>query len=169
MSPYPSYPVQPVALKTIPAMWLVARRIKIPTNRQVPQYLGRAFDDVWRFIYQHQIKATGHCLALWYQPASVHIGEVVEAAIPIEYRVDPLLTQTHPIKVYELPQQEIASVVHHGAFKTLRPEHAALNRWIVVNGYRMAGPYRELYFNQRPGSLRSTATEIQYPVKKAHA
>ena len=56
------------------------------------------------------------------------------------------------------------SAVHHGDFENLVQLHATLLDWVEVNGYRILGPYREIYVksNRQNGS----ATEVQYPVAK---
>ncbi len=43
---------------------------------------------------------------------------------------------------------------------------AALLTWIDGNGYRIVGPYREIYIRPDPGNQSEAATEIQYPVEK---
>jgi effector-binding domain-containing protein len=68
--------------------------------------------------------------------------------------------------VYELPETQVASVVHHGAFSSLVGEHTALLTWIEANAYQIVGPYREIYIHADPGNQAESATEIQYPVQR---
>jgi effector-binding domain-containing protein len=128
----------------------------------VPTYLDAAFTEALAYARRQGAKDTGPCLALWHQPADILANEVAEAAIPI----DRPLPSTDQVKVYELPPVQVAAVVHHGAFENFRQEHTALFAWIDANGYRIAGPYREIYINHNPGNMTDSATEIQYPVEK---
>jgi effector-binding domain-containing protein len=140
-----------------------SRSVTIPSNRQVPKYLDAAFAEALAYARRQGAKDTGPCLAVWHQPAEVLANEVAEAAIPI----DRPLPSSDLVKVYELPQAQVAAVVHHGAFENFRQEHTALFAWMEANGYQVAGPYREIYMNYDRKNMADSATEIQYPVEKA--
>ncbi len=149
-----------VVLKTVPAMLVASRRVTIPTNEQVPAYLGPAFSETHAHVKQHGAKELGPCLALWHQSAEVYVNEQAEAAVPIDRRI---AGSVH-VQVYELPQQQVASIVHHGAFADFTQGHAAILTWIEANGYRTTGPYREIYIEHHANDTEDSATEIQYPV-----
>jgi DNA-binding transcriptional MerR regulator len=151
-----------VVLKTVPAMIIASRRVTIPTNDQVPQYLGPAFTEAADHFKKQGGKETGPCLALWHQAADVYENEDAEAAFPI----DRHLASTDRVKVYELPQAQVAAVVHHGDFENFTQGHTALLKWVEANGYRIVGPYREIYIKHDHDTAEST-TEIQYPVEKS--
>ncbi len=71
------------------------------------------------------------------------------------------------IKVYELPEALMASVVHKGAYNTFNRAYEAGVRWIEANGYRIAGPNREIYlYCTQPVRQDddSYVTEIQFPI-----
>jgi len=152
-----------VVLKTVPPTLIASRRVTIPTNNQVPNILGSAFDEVYGLVKQRSAKDTGPCLAIWHQAADVYDNEDAEAAVPIDRR----LPETDRVKVYELPATQVVSIVHHGAFENFKQEHLALLTWIEANGYRIAGPYREIYINHNRANMAESATEIQYPVEKS--
>ena len=151
-----------VVLKTIPAQLIASRRVTIPTNDQVPVYLGAAYEEVATYVTQQGARETGACFALWHQPAAVHAGEIAEAVLPIDRRVPG----TERIAVYDLPHTQVAAAVHQGAFEDFTRVHATLLDWVEANGYRVVGPYREIYMQHSPG-MADAATEIQYPVEKA--
>ncbi len=74
------------------------------------------------------------------------------------------------MRVHELPAATMAATVHHGSYNTIGEAHEAVFKWIEANGYRIAGPDRELnLYHTMP--IRqddpSYVTEIQYPVEKA--
>ena len=74
-----------------------------------------------------------------------------------------------PLTVYQLPEATVASVIHHGAFNRVGEAYEALLRWIEANGYRPAGPAREIFLHlSQPVSrdAESNVTEIQVPVEK---
>jgi DNA-binding transcriptional MerR regulator len=152
-----------VVLKTVPSVLVAARRMTIPTNDQVPAYLGPAYTEVYDYVRKQGGKDVGPCFALWHSPADVYENEDVEAVVPIESPVP----ETERVKVYELPATKVAAVVHQGNFEDFTQGHAALLEWIDANGYRVAGPYREIYIKHHQGNLSDSTTEIQFPVEKA--
>ena len=72
------------------------------------------------------------------------------------------------MKVCELPAvEQVAAVIHHGSFTTLKQAYQALFQWIEANGYQMSGPIRELNLvYERGGDQSKFVTEIQVPVEK---
>lgn len=156
-------PTYDVVIKTTPALVVASRRVTIPTNDQVPQYLGPAYDEVYNYIRKQGVKDDGACMTLWHSPADVYANEDAEAIVAI----DRLLPGTDQVKVYELPPTQVAAVVHHGSFEEFTQGHAALLEWIDSNGYRIVGPYREIYIKHNKNNLSDTITEIQFPVEKA--
>ena len=155
-------PKYDVLIKTVPTMLVAARRVTIPTNDQVPQYLGPAYGEVYDYLREQGVKDNGLCLTLWHSPADVYENEDAEAIVPI----DRHLPGTVNVKVYELPPTQVASVVHQGNFEEFTQGHAALIEWIDANGYRIVGPYREIYIKHEKDNLSDSTTEIQYPVEK---
>jgi effector-binding domain-containing protein len=155
-------PEYDVVIKTVPAMLVAARRVTIPTNDQVPEYLGLAYAEVYDYLRKQGAKDDGQCMALWHSPADVYANEDAEAIVVIDRR----LPGTDNVKVYELPPTQIASVVHHGDFEEFTQGHAALLEWIDANGYQIVGPYREIYIKHEKNHLSDTITEIQHPVEK---
>jgi effector-binding domain-containing protein len=155
-------PTYDVVLKTVPATLVASRRMTIPTNDQVPQYLGPAITETYDYVRRQGAKDTGPCFAVWHQPPDVYTNEDTEAVVPI----DRPLPSTDRVKVYELPSAQVASVVHHGDFADFTQGHAALLEWIEANNYRIVGPYRELYIKHNHRDLADSTTEIQFPVEK---
>ena len=152
-----------VVIKTIPSMLVASRRVTIPTNDQVPQYLDSAYMEVYSYVHRQSAKDTGPCFALWHSPSDVYENEDAEAVVPI----DRPLTGNDKVKVYELPSTQVASVVHQGSFEDFTQGHAALLEWIDSNAYQIVGPYREIYIRHDKGQLSDSTTEIQFPVEKA--
>jgi DNA-binding transcriptional MerR regulator len=158
-----SMPNVDVVLKNVPPMRIASRTVTIPTNSQVPVYLDAAFAEAIAYAHAQGARDAGPCLALWHQSADVLADEVAEAALPI----DRPLPGTDTVKVYELPATQVAAAVHNGPFENFRQEHLALLSWVEANGYRLSGPYREIYLHHNPANMAESATEIQYPVEKS--
>jgi DNA-binding transcriptional MerR regulator len=152
-----------VVVKNTPVMLVASRRITIPTNDQVPQYLDAAYMDVYSYIHEQGAKQTGPHFTLWHSPSDVYENEDVEAIVPI----DRALRGTDGVKVYELPSTQVAAVVHHGNFEDFQQGHAAILEWIDANGYQIAGPYREIYIKHDQKELSNSTTEVQFAVEKA--
>jgi DNA-binding transcriptional MerR regulator len=155
-------PTYDVVIKNTPAMLVASRRVTVPTNDQVPQYLDTAYMEVFGYIHEQGAKNAGPHLTLWHSPSDVYENEDVEAIVPI----DRPLKGTDHIKVYELPSTQVAAVVHQGNFQDFTQGHAAILEWINANGYRIAGPYREIYIKHTKDELLDTTTEVQFPVEK---
>jgi DNA-binding transcriptional MerR regulator len=153
-------PAYDVALKTVQPILIAACRVSIPTNDMVPAVLGEAFDRIAEHVRAHGGKDLAPCMALWHTTADIHADEDAEAVVPI----DRALPESEDVKVYELAGGAFASAVHHGVFEEFTQLHPALLRWIDANGYRVAGPSREIYIQHDAGN---SVTEVQYPVEKA--
>ena len=151
-----------VLVKTVPAMLVASRRVTIPTNDQVPQYLGPAYTEAYDYVRKQGAKDTGPCFALWHSPADVYENEDAEAIVPI----DRPLKGNDRVTVYQLPAAQVAAVVHQGNFEDFTQGHAALLEWIDANGYKIVGPYREIYIKHDKRQLSDSTTEIQFPVEK---
>lgn len=152
-----------VVLKIVAPTLVASRRVTIPTNDQVPEYLNPAFGEVFGYVAERGLKPSGPHLAVWHTSADTHADEDAEALVP----VDRPLPGTERVRVYELPGVQAASVVHHGDFSEFGQTHVALLKWIEENGYRVAGPFREIYLEHDPDDLSRSTTEVQYPIEKA--
>jgi DNA-binding transcriptional MerR regulator len=151
-----------VILKTIPSMMVISRRITIPTNDEVPDYLNPAFKEVWEHVKAQKGDVAGPHFTIWHQAPDVYTNEVVEAIVP----VNDTLPGTEQINVYELDEVQVASAVHHGNFENFTQLHTAILQWIEANGYEPIGGYREIYIKHNPNDYSDSTTEVQFPVKE---
>ena len=148
---------QDVTIKIIPAMLVAARRMTTLTNGSARIDLGPAFTETYDYVRRQGAQDNGPCLALWHGPANSYGNQDAEALVPIDRR----LAGTDRVKVYELLRTQVASLIHLGKFKEFTKDHADLIEWIDAHGYKIVGPYREIYMKQD-----RTITEIQFPVEK---
>lgn len=123
--------------------------------------LKPAYDAVYKHLKTQSAKETGVCLTVWHSSPDTYVNEDAEAAVSI----DRAVPGSELVQVYELPQTQVASVVHQGDFAEFTKGHAALLDWVGANNYRIVGPYREIYI-KLDGDRSDSTTEIQYPVEK---
>jgi DNA-binding transcriptional MerR regulator len=149
-----------VSVKTVQPLLVASCRVRIPTNDMVPDVLGEAYRRTYEHVSAQGARALEPCMALWHTTADTHSDEDAEAVVP----VDRPLPDGDGVRVYELAGGPVASAVHRGAFAEFTQLHPALLRWIDANGYRVAGPSREVYI--RNADRADSVTEVQYPIEK---
>ncbi len=105
------------------------------------------------------------CMAVYYDAEYLDRGADVEVAVPLEVR----LRGNARVTVHELPgSTAMASLVYQGSYERMPGAYRALAAWTQANGYRAAGPNREIYLQgfesgPDPGSY---VTELQLPVQQ---
>jgi len=153
-------PEYDIELKTIPSQLVASRRILILNNDEVPDYLGAAFDDVYKHLEDSEIEATGPSFALWHSSEDAYENEDVEAVFPIGETIDG----TEEIQIYTLKEAFVATAIHRGKFDDFIQAHTTILSWIEENDYELDGPYREIYIEHDPSG--ESVTEVQFEVKK---
>ncbi len=104
------------------------------------------------------------CLAVYYDAEYRDRGADVEVAVPLASR----LRGSARVAVHELPgSATAASLVHAGGYDRLPAAYKALMAWMQTNGYRAAGPNRELYLQgfEVGADPSSFVTELQFPIQ----
>ena len=126
--------------------------------------VGRLFDELRNYAEGHGIR-TSAWISVWHDEEYRDENVDGEATFVTG---DPL-PEDKRVRQSELPAVEnMAATVHHGSFDTIGGAYAALLGWIEENGYRVAGPNREIYL--RGGNEQGNpdyVTEIQFPIEKA--
>jgi len=133
---------------------------------------GSLFGEVYEALGSHVGEAlgpnpgeAGQTMVLWYDTEFKEQDIDGAAAFILRRRVP----DNGRMRVHELPAATMAATVHHGSYNTIGDAHEAILTWIEANGYRIAGPDREIYlYNSMPIRLDdpSYVTELQYPVEK---
>jgi DNA-binding transcriptional MerR regulator/predicted transcriptional regulator YdeE len=133
---------------------------------------GSLFGEVYEAIGEHVAAALGphpglggQTMVLWYD--TEFKDREVDGAAAFILRCP--VPERGRMRVHELPAATMAATVHHGSYATIGQAHEAILTWIEANGYRIAGPDREVYlYNAMPIRLDdpSYVTELQYPVEK---
>ncbi len=155
----PTYEI--VTKKVEPQLAATIRRV-IPTYSQVGQLYGELFAHLGR----HGSRPAGPLLALYPDPEFCERDADVEAAVPLA----AALPGSEQVSVRELSGvEQAACVVHKGGYESIGAAYNTLLAWIGTNGYRIAGPCREVYLRGPESGPDSSSyvTEIQLPVEKA--
>jgi predicted transcriptional regulator YdeE len=150
-----------VALKSTPLQHVAGIRQVISGFLQLP----RLFDELHAYLRAHNVlpEPGGPRLAIYYDAEYREQGVDVEAAVPLP----KALPGARRVLVHELPAvDEMACVVHHGAFESLDETYKSLMTWIEANGYRVVGPNRNVYLQAPGGAADEHITEVQFPVQK---
>lgn len=104
-------------------------------------------------------------LAIYHDTEYLDRGADVEVAIPLEDRQ----RGNARVTVYELPAiTDAASVIHTGSYDRISGAYRALVAWTQANGYRTAGPNREIYLQGLAEGLDPShyVTELQFPIQQ---
>jgi len=167
-------PDHEILLKTVEAQWIASVREKMTWLGQddLGPAITKMFDEVGEHLDSCGATPVGPGIALWHESQFIHTDinkedMDVETALPI---AGSILESDH-VKVRELPKGEVAYTVHHGDFSGLPLAKQAVFAWIQDNGYRRAGPIREVYLFHYPDHEANEdsphhITEIQFPVEK---
>ncbi|MGE5551008.1 MAG: MerR family transcriptional regulator [Bacteroidota bacterium] len=154
-------PMYEVVLKKIPAQRVAAVR------RNIPDYghLGELYGELFGCLGRSGARPTGPTIAIYHDPEFKEQNPDVEAAIPVAGD----LPDGGAVRIRELPAAEMASTIYQGKYEEIGNGYNAVMAWLEPNGYRLAGPIREVYL-RGPGDTQDPSqyvTEIQAPVEKA--
>jgi effector-binding domain-containing protein len=152
-------PTQEVVIKKVPPMAVASVRDTVPVTQ-----IGQLFGEVFAYLDQHKASPAGPTIGIYYDEEFHEEGADVEAAVPVSGPVP----SGERVKSRELPAvEEVACIIHEGNFDNLSGTYGQMMAWIEANGYRMAGPCREVYVQFTGPDAATNITEIQLPVAKA--
>jgi len=128
--------------------------------------VGRLLNEVYGHLDRHGVNGLDLVGAAIWHDDEYKTSDIDREAVV--YQKQPI-PEGGRVKVYELPAATMACVVHNGAYNTFNQAYEAIGRWIEANGYKIAGPNREIYlYCTEPVHQDddSYVTEIQFPVGK---
>lgn len=144
-------------IKTAPAMRLAARSSTAASQPEIAGVVGPLFGEVAAAVAR-----TGACAE-----TGVGIYEADEDNLSITagylYDGDPAAG----FEILELPETEVATLVHLGDMANIASSWQALHAWLEANGYAPSAPCREVYIEapgEEPGP--DWVTELQQPVRR---
>jgi DNA-binding transcriptional MerR regulator len=162
-------PAYDVILKDVEPLLVALVRATLPNHSAVGALFGEVYEAIRPWVADALFPRPedgGQTLVIWYDAEFKESDVDGAAAFMLRCRVP----ESGRVRVQELPAATMATTVHHGSYDTIGRAHAAVLTWIEANGYRVAGPDRELNLHHTmPIRLNnpSYVTEIQYPVERA--
>lgn len=155
-------PDHEVVIKTVGPIKVFYKRVHIPSNDLVPQYLTPAFDQTYQSVKKNGISTAGPAIAIWHTAMDAQTDEVVDAAIPIKGGARAV----KGFEIEDLPAQEMACIIHEGDFADFMQAYESMFKWLEANGYVKNGAFREVYHKFDPRDTRHTVTEVQVPIAR---
>lgn len=158
-------PEQEVVLKSIEGQHVLALREIIP----VPEHVGKLLEETCTAAMIQGAEFAGAPFVIFHDPEFKPTDMDVEVVIPVakSFKTAIGLGGGRHLKIQDLPALKfVASLIHKGDFDKVGESYTALGKWIGKNGYRIAGPPREIYL-ATPDSETGAITEVQWPVEKA--
>ncbi|HZS04242.1 MAG TPA: MerR family transcriptional regulator [Blastocatellia bacterium] len=146
------------------ALRQVAPRLVASVRDRIDSYDDTAelFAELSRHLKKHH--AAGQRAAVWHACAGQSERIDCEAVILLNSPVP----ESKRVKVYRLPATVNACLIHEGSDETITQAYRAAHSWIKAQGYAIAGPLRELYWQGGVAQDDSFGvTEIQYPIRKS--
>jgi len=159
-----------VVVTSIPAQLFLAIRATIPS----PEEMLQLVQQVQRVIPSRvDPRALGLFAAVVYTDGFTHTNNDVEVGYllkkPLE---DPVvLSDEYVLRMRQLPAVEtMATAVQTGGPDLVFMALGRIGRWIEANGYRIAGPYREIALElPRSSTFEDMVVEVQMPIEKESA
>jgi DNA-binding transcriptional MerR regulator len=153
-------PTQEVVTKKVPAQMIASVRDTVTIEG-----IAQLFGELFGYLGQLGLGPAGPPIGIYYDEEFREGAIDAEIAAPVAGSVP----ERGRIKVRELPAvDQAASIIHEGAYENVGGTYSQLLKWVETNGYRLAGPIREVYVQGvEPGRDPSDyVTEIQLPVEK---
>ncbi|HEY3473438.1 MAG TPA: MerR family transcriptional regulator [Anaerolineales bacterium] len=165
-------PAYEVTLKPVETLTVAAIRETVLALEQMPERCSEMFDAIERWMRAHDLPL-GPAMSVYYNEGFMEESIDTECAFIIP-NPEPAKT-AHPESPIKIRQIEavplMASTIAVNDFYKkaggLMPAYNALAQWIEENGYRIAGPPRELFY----GSIErgDLTAEVQFPVEKVQS
>lgn len=144
--------------------------VKVASLRRIipnPQAIGPMFEELFTYIGKKGVRPMSAPYGIWHDHEYKEENLDAEVAVPVAQS----FSGGEGVQSAELPAVPLAAcVIHQGPYENFTQAYTAIGEWISANGYRMIGPYREIYLRgpgPKPMDPASYVTEIQIPVEKA--
>ena len=119
--------------------------------------IGPLYDELIASMERTGVTPVGPGIA-YYDTSTGDDGVVIHASLPVN------VGSGAGLAIVNLPEiARAATIVHRGSMDDVIPTIQTLARWIDANGYRSAGPPRELYLQTGP-DRNTWVTELQEPI-----
>lgn len=131
-------PLYDVVVKQVPPMTVAS----MSRPHRSSESLTGMFEELEAYVARFEARAPEPPMTIYHEPDDHELGGEVKVAVPIAGSVP----ETGRVQVGQVPAVgQMASVVHQGSYARIHLAGNALLTWISSNGYRIAGPSREVY------------------------
>ena len=157
-------PEQEVVLKSIESVHCLAIREIVAE----PKAVGSVIEESYGAIMPRGITPAGQPMTIYHDPEFKPADLDIEFVFPVGDSVTDSvpLSGDRQLTPKDLPVIETAATtIHKGDYATLDQSYGMIASWIEANGYKVAGPPREVYLTA-PGDAAGQLTEIQFPIEK---
>jgi DNA-binding transcriptional MerR regulator len=163
-------PEYDVSLKPVETLTVAAIRETVPTLEQMPQRCSEMFDTLEEWLRRNSL-SFGPSMSIYYNEGFARENIDTECAFIVTEPAALKGAKPVPrIAVREIDAVPlVASTIATDDFYKkpggLLPAYNAVAQWIEDNGYRIAGPPRELFYGSAENG--DLTAEVQFPVEKA--
>jgi AraC family transcriptional regulator len=136
----------------------IRRRI---AHSEIQTTMAECFGQLYGHGQKNGLPIAGFPMARWVStgPGLLTLDSAMPLAVPA--------TGEGEMQADQLPGGSVAFAIHAGPYDQLNDTHAAMERWIEANGYRVAGPYWD-WFVTDPGEHpdpKDWRTEVFWPLE----
>jgi effector-binding domain-containing protein len=132
-----------------------------------PREISGMFEEIFAYLGKMGVRPLGPPYGIWHDLEYKEKDLDAEVAVPVAQSFPP----GGGVQPAELPAvPSAACTIHQGPYEDFSQAYTAILSWINNNGYRVAGPYREIYLRgpgPQPTDPNTYVTEMQVPVEKA--
>ena len=154
---------QGISVKEIGEETVLSKREKGTYSETITKLINELMMELHSSQNREHVKISGPIRMITHDEEYKEKDADIEIAVPITG--EPILKDPAIMKK-ELPPMRVVSVVHKGPYGEVGPSYDAAFKYITDNGFKMAGPTRELYLNS-PDEVKEEdlLTEVQVPVE----
>jgi len=152
-----------IQIKELPPQPVLSIRETVKAEK-LGDFFGISFSKLFPYMAAMGEAPIGPPFALYHSEPTPE-GFDVEVCVPTPVA----LNATDDIASYELEGGRFLSAFHMGAYENFGATYEQMTTWMGENGYRTAGPSREVYL-VGVGQVEDPSeyiTEILFPIEKA--
>jgi DNA-binding transcriptional MerR regulator len=154
---------QDIVIKPVPAVRLAELTTTVGSygSAEIGPAIRPLYGELFGRLSAAGIAPTGPAVAYYEDAPDDRV--LIHAGVPVA--ADP--TDGGVVAVVDLPGAErVAALVHHGALDQADRTWQALQAWAAEQGYRTAGPAREVYHHTSGDDQDGWVTEFQLPIAR---
>ena len=145
---------------------MAACRVATVKGSGTYEEVGRVLMDLFRWVLERRAKVVSYPMVLYPEGIEDIYSEGVEfeACIPIDAEMK--IGGAGDVKIKNHPAVSVVFAKQRGPASEVVGVHDQILEWTEANGYKVAGPSRELFLtNPMEFSEEELLTEIQIPVE----